>query len=240
VVVGSVLRHVGDGGGVTWLVRLIAGVVVLAGQASFGPNQVTDEDYGPDSRGEFLVEVEPNHATDYVYGPDSRGQFTVEPRSGPPGTTITFTVRCTTGPNLTGTPAAGVSLHFGKAYDTTYDRSLNRPLDQAGSGVFTIVVPEGVPPTRVVNGGETDIAYGVGGGCFLDDMSFASFRRNFVVTVASVSPVVATTVDTSLPSARIVTGLPTTGGRLAIPLTAGTLLLIGVGLALRRAQRRRS
>jgi hypothetical protein len=203
---------------VTWLLRLIAGVVMLAGQASFVPQQVADEEYGPDSRGEFIV----------------------EPKSGPPGTTITFTVRCTTGSNLTGPPAAGVSLHFGKAYDTTYDRSLNLPLDSTGAGVFKIVVPKEVPPTRVVNGGETDIAYGIGGLCFLDDMAFASFRRVFVVTAPSDLSTVATPVGTSGQSSAPVTVLPRTGTRLTIPLTAFTVLLIGVGLAVWRARRRPS
>jgi hypothetical protein len=202
---------------VTWLVRLIAGVVMLTGQASFVPHQVADEEYGPDSRGEFVV----------------------EPRSGPPGTTITVTVRCTIGSNLTGAGADHVSLAFGKAYDTTYDKVFSGRLDGKGSGVFTVVVPE-APPSRIVSGGETDIAYGVSGSCFYDDMGLASFRRVFVVTAASVSPTVASTVKTSGQSAAPVTALPRTGTRLTIPLTAVTVLLIGVGLAVWRARRRPS
>jgi hypothetical protein len=201
---------------VTWLLRLISGVLVLAGQASFVPHQVADEEYGPDSRGEFIV----------------------EPKSGPPGTTITFRVRCTTRPNLTGSPADSVVLRFGKNYDTTYDRGVKGDLDRTGSGVFVIVVPDEVPPTRPVNGGETDIAYGVGGSCFSDDMGLSGFRRNFVVTAASVSPTVAPTVKTSGQSAAPVTGLPKTGSRLVISLTATIMLLVGVGLALRGARRR--
>jgi hypothetical protein len=203
---------------VTWLLRLIAGVVMLAGQASPVPRQIADEEYGPDSRGEFIV----------------------EPKSGPPGTTITFTVRCTTGSNLTGAPADRVALLFGKAYDTTYDRYFNRPLDQSGTGVFTIVVPDGAPPTRVVSGGETDIAYGVSGSCFSDDMGLSGFRRNFVVTSPSALPAVATSVKTSAQSAAPMTGLPKTGTSLTVRLTAATVLLVGLGLAFLRARNRPS
>jgi hypothetical protein len=202
---------------VTWLLRLIAGVVMLAGQANLVPRQIADEEYGPDSRGQVMV----------------------EPRSGPPGTTITVTVRCTIGSNLTGAGADHVSLAFGKAYDTTYDKVFSGRLGGDGSGVFTVVVPE-APPSRIVSGGETDIAYGVSGSCFYDDMGLASFRRLFVVTAASVSSTAVSAVQTSLQSAAPVTVLPRTGARLTIPLTAVTVLLIGVGLAVWRARRRPS
>jgi LPXTG-motif cell wall-anchored protein len=147
-------------------------------------------------------------------------------------------VRCTTGPNLSGAPADGVSLHFGKAYDTTYDRSLNSTLDQAGAGVFTIVVTEGVPPSREVNGGESDIAYGVGGLCSSGDTAFAAFRRVFVVTLPTVSSTVATPVRTSMVPAAPATGLPKTGTRLAAPLTAATMLLVS-GCVVWGARRRK-
>jgi hypothetical protein len=220
VVVGGVLRHVSGGGGVTFFVRLLTGVVVLAGQAGFVMPQATDQEPAP----------------------DRRGSFTVAPKFGPAGTAITIAVRCTLGANGAGTPADSVVLHLFKAYDTSYDRQIVRPLDHTGSGVFTIVVPDAAPPTGIVDGGK-DVAYNVGGSCFLDDVGLASFSEPFIVTAASVAPTVASSVG--IPSSIILTNgqsqsasaLPRTGTHLALPLTAATLLLIGVGLALRRAHR---
>jgi hypothetical protein len=216
VVIGGVLRYVSDGGRVTLLLRLVASALALAGQAAFVTHQATDQEPAP----------------------DPRGSFTVAPKPGPPGTAIAIAVRCTLGANGAGTPADSIVLHLFKAYDTSYDRQIIRPLDPTGSGVFTIVVPDAAPPTAVVNGGEKDVAYNVGGSCFLDDMGLASFSEPFVVTAASVAPTAASAVKTSGQSAAPVTGLPKTGSRLVISLTATIMLLVGVGLALWGARRR--